>query len=159
MGESRALEPDEWEFWHSWMQAQRLLVNELDRGLQQAHGISKAEFSVLITLHRAPGNQMRVGELAESLGWDKSRVAHLLTRMEKRELLIRTEGASDGRRVGIGLTAEGLRVARSAVVSHGENIRRSFFDTLAPEQAAAIQSWSRQTVGRFDAQDDDRGPA
>src|SRR5690349_8998066 len=111
MSEPRALEPEEWEFWHTWMQAQRLLTGALDRGLQRDHGISKAEFSVLVTLHAAPGNQLRVGELAESLGWDKSRVAHLLTRMENRELLVRTEGASSGRRIGIGLTAKGRRAA------------------------------------------------
>lgn len=54
------LDPAEWEFWDTWMRAQRLLVQELDRGLQRDCGISKAEFSVLMTLTRP----MRVGELA-----------------------------------------------------------------------------------------------
>ncbi|MET8854534.1 hypothetical protein ABZW17_46625, partial [Amycolatopsis sp. NPDC004625] len=46
------LEPAEWEFWDTWMRAQRLLARELDRGLQRDCGISKAEFSVLMTLSR-----------------------------------------------------------------------------------------------------------
>lgn len=44
------LDPAEWEFWDTWMRAYRLLVRELDRGLQRDCGISKAELSVLMTL-------------------------------------------------------------------------------------------------------------
>jgi DNA-binding MarR family transcriptional regulator len=149
MAKPRTLQPEQWELWHTWMEAQRLLARELDRLLQRDHGISKAEFSVLVTLHRAPGGTMRVGELAESLAWEKSRVAHLLTRMENRELVERTENQSNGRRIGIGLTDKGRSAAQEATLGHAENIRRYFFETLTPEQAAAIQAWSRQVVDRF----------
>ncbi|GAA0371489.1 MarR family transcriptional regulator [Actinoallomurus spadix] len=150
MAKPRTLEPEQWELWNSWMQAQRLLTRELDRALQRDHGISKAEFSVLVTLHRAAEGRMRVSELAESLGWEKSRVAHQLTRMENRELVDRTEDRS-GRRIGVGLTAKGRDSVEDAILGHAENIRRHFFDTLAPEQAAAIHAWSRQTVDRIEA--------
>jgi hypothetical protein len=63
MAETRTLEPEEWELWDAWMRAQRLLARELDRGLQRDCGISKAEFSVLVTLWQAPGREMRVGAL------------------------------------------------------------------------------------------------
>ena len=72
MAETRPLEPEEWGFWDTWMRAQRLLTRELDRGLQRDCGISKAEFSVLVTLWQAPGRQMRVGELSESLDWARA---------------------------------------------------------------------------------------
>src|SRR5581483_3286901 len=119
----RTLRPEEWERWNTWMQAQRLLARELDRALQREFGISKAEFSVLVTLHRAPGGRMRVGELAESLDWDKSRVAHQLTRMEQRELVDRTDHESNGRRIGTGLTAKGRDAVQHAILGHAENIR------------------------------------
>lgn len=144
------LEPEQWELWDGWMRAQRLLARELDRVLQRDYGISKAEFSVLVTLHRAAGGRMRVGELAESLTWEKSRVAHQLTRMEKRGLVDRTEDRS-GRRVGIGLTAAGRRAVRDAVLGHADNIRRYFFETLTSEQAEAIRVWSRRVVDRIEA--------
>jgi DNA-binding MarR family transcriptional regulator len=150
MAEPRPLEPEQWDLWHTWMQAHRLLTRQLDRDLQRAYGISKAEFSVLVTLHRTPGGQMRVGELAESLDWEKSRVAHQLTRMENRELVIRTGHESNGRRTGIGLTADGRNAVEKALEGHGDNIRRYFFEALTPEQAAAIHEWSRQTVDRMD---------
>ncbi|AQZ63461.1 Transcriptional regulator, MarR family [[Actinomadura] parvosata subsp. kistnae] len=147
MAEPRTLEPEQWELWSDWMEAQRLLARELDRDLQRDHGISKAEFSVLVTLHRAAEGRMRVSELAESLAWEKSRVAHQLTRMESRELVDRTEDRS-GRRVGIGLTAKGRGVVEGAILGHADNIRRYFFDALTPEQAEAIHTWSRQVIDR-----------
>jgi len=153
MAEPRTLAPEQWELWHTWMQAHRLLHRELDRDLQREHGISKAEFSVLVTLHETSGGEMRVGELAESLGWEKSRVAHQLTRMENRELVDRTDHASNGRRAGIRLTAKGRSAARNAIVGHGANIRRYFFDALTTEQAAAIQAWGRQTIDRIEDRD------
>ena len=153
MTKPRTLEPAEWDLWHLWMQAQRLLARALDRGLQQEHGISKAEFSVLMTLHRAPDGRLRVGELAESLDWDKGRVAHQLTRMESRGLVERTERGSSGRRTGVGLTADGRGAVQEAILGHAENIRRYFFATLTPEQAAVIGEWSRQVVDRIEATD------
>ncbi|WP_225099484.1 MarR family winged helix-turn-helix transcriptional regulator [Streptomyces sp. CoH27] len=150
MTETRSLEPEEWEFWDTWMRAQRLLTRELERGLQRDCDISKAEFSVLVTLWRATGREMRVGELSESLDWDKSRVSHQLTRMEKRGFVKRTQYGADGRRAGVGLTAEGRRAAQSAILVHAENIRRHFFGSLTAEQAAVIRAWSEQVVDRIE---------
>lgn len=150
MDRPRPLPPGQWELWHAWTQAQRLLTRELDRDLQRRYGITKAEFSVLVTLHRTPGGQLRVGELAESLDWEKSRVAHQLTRMENRELVVRTGHESTSRRTGIKLTAKGRHAAENALLGHGDNIRRHFFETLSPGQAAAIHEWSRRTVDRLD---------
>jgi DNA-binding MarR family transcriptional regulator len=143
------MDPEQWELWNVWMQAQRLLARELDRDLQRDYDISKAEFSVLVTLRRAPGGQIRVGALAESLTWEKSRVAHLLTRMENRDLVNRTDSESSGRRIGVGLTAKGRSTAENAILGHADNIRRYFFDQVTPEQAAAIQAWSKQLVDRI----------
>ena len=140
------MSPEDWQFWDTWMAAQRLLVRELDRGLQRDCGISKAEFSVLVRLKRP----MRVGELADALDWEKSRVSHLLTRMERRGLVARTEEGAGGRRTGVELTPEGRRVAESATRAHGGNVRRLVLDRLTPEQAETIRAWSEEVVGRLD---------
>jgi DNA-binding MarR family transcriptional regulator len=156
MTETRALEPEEWELWDLWTRAQRVLARELDRGLQRDFGISKAEFSVLMTLRRAPGREMRVSELSASLAWEKSRVSHQLTRMENRGLVETTECGAAGRRTRIGLTAQGRRVAQRAVLGHGGNIRRYFLDPLTTEQAAAIRTWSEQMLDRAEDAGDGR---
>ncbi|MFE5142339.1 MarR family winged helix-turn-helix transcriptional regulator [Streptomyces fagopyri] len=150
MTETQSLEPEEWEFWDTWMRAQRLLTRELERGLQRDCDVSKAEFSVLVTLLQAAGRDMRVGELSESLDWDKSRVSHQLTRMEKRGFVTRTRYGADGRRAGIGLTTEGRRAAQSAILVHGGNIRHHFLNSLTHEQASVIRTWSEQAVDRLE---------
>ncbi|MEU8141199.1 MarR family winged helix-turn-helix transcriptional regulator [Nonomuraea sp. NPDC048901] len=150
MAETRTLEPEEWELWHTWMLAQRLLAREFERGLQRDCGISKAEFSVLVTLWKAPGREMRVGELSESLAWEKSRVSHQLTRMENRGLVEPTQSGAGGRRTGIGLTTKGRELAESAILGHAGNIRRYFLDSLTPEQAAVMRAWSEQVVDRIE---------
>lgn len=94
---------------------------------------------------------MRVGELSDSLDWEKSRVSHQLTRMENRGFVERTPSGADRRRAAIGLTAKGREAARSAILVHGDNLRRHFFDTLTPEQAAAFRAWSGQLLDRAEA--------
>ena len=150
MAQPPTLEPEEWELWDTWMRAQRLLARELERGLQRESGISKAEFSVLVTLRRAPGREMGVGELAESLAWEKSRLSHQLTRMENRGFVERTQYGATGRRTRIGLTAQGRRLAQRAILGHAGNIRRYFLDALTPEQAATIRAWSEQTIDHIE---------
>jgi DNA-binding MarR family transcriptional regulator len=149
------LESAEWELWDTWMRAQRLLVRELDRGLQRDCGISKAEFSVLMTLRQAPGRDMRVGDLVDSLGWEKSRVSHQLTRMENRGFVAQTEGGASGRRTRIGLTAKGRRLVEAAILAHGGNIRRYFLDSLTPDQAKTIRAWSEQVIDRIEPRRDE----
>lgn len=146
MARPPTLEPDEWELWDTWMRAQRLLARELERGLQRDFGISKAEFSVLVTLRRAPEREMGIGALTTSLAWEKSRVSHQLTRMENRGLVKRTQSGTGGPRARIGLTTQGRRVAQRAILGHARNIRRYFFDPLTSEQTAAIRTWSERTV-------------
>lgn len=147
---AETLEPDEWALWDTWMRAQRLLARELDRGLQRDCGISKAEFSVLVSLWRAPGRELRVSELVESLGWEKSRVSHQLTRMEHRGLVEQTESGATGRRTRIALTATGRRVAQDAIHAHAGNIRSHFLDQLSADERATIRAWSEQTVDRIE---------
>jgi DNA-binding MarR family transcriptional regulator len=141
-----ALTDEEWQLWHVWMEAQRVLAGEVDRSLQAEAGISKAEFSVLVTLRAASDSELRVGDLAATLRWEKSRVAHLLTRMERRGLIDRTEAGAARRRTAIGLSPKGREAVESALRVHARSVRRAFFDRVTAEQAAAIRDWSEQMM-------------
>ena len=140
------LTDEEWRLWHVWMEAQRILAGEVDRSLQAEAGISKAEFSVLVTLRAASDSELRVGDLAAALRWEKSRVAHLLTRMERRGLIDRAEAGAARRRTAIGLSPKGREAVESALRVHARSVRRAFFDRVTAEQAAAIRDWSEQMM-------------
>ncbi len=148
MATDASLSPEEWGFWDAWMQAQRILATEVDRALQRDFGISKADFGILVTLQAAPGTRMRVTELADHLDWEKSRVAHQLTRMERRGLLERSESGAAGRRTGIALTPSCKKLVERAIDGHAANIRRLALDRLSAEQVAAIRTWSTGMINR-----------
>ena len=69
---------------------------------------------------------------------------------EKRGYVQRTQCGADGRRAGIGLTAEGRHAARSAALVHGANIRRHVLDSPSPEQTSPIRAWSEETIDRLE---------
>lgn len=146
MAESGILSSHDWRFWDTWMRAQRLLNREFDRSLQLELGLSKAEFSVLVSLESAPEGRSRVSELAASLDWDKGRVAHQLSRMESRGLLARTETGAAGRRTGIELTHAGRDMARRAIRLHSRNISRLVLTHLTEEERTAIAEWSSRVA-------------
>jgi DNA-binding MarR family transcriptional regulator len=146
VSDEASLTAEEWAFWDRWMRAQRLLVREVDRVLQAEFGLSKPEFSILVQLRSARGGVMRVVELADSLDWDKSRVAHMLTRMEKRGLVDRAGSSESGRRTGIALSRAGADLADSAIRTHGQTIRRVALDGLTAREKAAIESWSGRLI-------------
>lgn len=143
---SRALSSNDWDLWHSWQEAQRTVTAEIDRSLQAEVGISKAEFSILRTLATEPDATLRVGDLGAALRWEKSRVSHLLSRMESRDLVDRIEGGAPGRRTAVTLSLHGRSVIQAALRVHEESVRHLFIDRLSPEQAAAIRTWSTQTM-------------
>ncbi len=140
----------DWQLWREFVTMHRHLSRELDRQLQRDAGISQADFSVLLVLSESADQRLRTGELAELLAWEKSRVSHQVTRMESRDLLDRTECATDGRGTWVGITDEGRRVLREASADHAHAIRSLFFDQLTAEQKSALGEASRRIIDNMD---------
>jgi len=72
------------------------------------HELSLTQLRVLAILR---DRRVRMSELAEFLGLDKSTISGLVDRAEKRGLLERGPNAADGRAVDVYLTADGARLA------------------------------------------------
>lgn len=136
----------DWALWRDFVGMHQQLARELDRQLQRDAGISQADYGVLIVLSEAPDRRLRTGELAELLGWEKSRVSHQVTRMETRGLLDRTDCDTDGRGTWIELTADGRRTLLSATRGHSEAIRELFLAQLEPGELEAIAHASRRVL-------------
>lgn len=124
----------------------RRLDRAVDLQLQRESGLSSSEYEILIALSTAPGRRLRIKEIAETIGWEKSRISHLVTRMERRRLLDRTECESDARGSLIGLTRSGRRAALGAMQGHSAAVRRYFLDVLTPGDADTINALSTRVV-------------
>ncbi len=146
MAESSALTSAELETWRSFYAMRRRLDRALDLQLQRDSGLSASEYEILLAINTSTGRQLRIKEIAGAIGWEKSRVSHLVTRMERRDLLSRTECDTDARGSWIGLTSSGRRAVLGAMRGHADAIRRYFFDVLEPTDAAALEALSGRVV-------------
>jgi DNA-binding MarR family transcriptional regulator len=142
--------PDDWAVWRLYISSGRHLVAELDRRLQADAGVSHPEYTVLLSLNEAPQRQLRTGELADLLAWEKSRVSHQVTRMEARRLVERTPCETDGRGTWIGITAEGRRLLLRAMRAHAADIRELFVDRLTDDEKASIRAASIRMLEALD---------
>jgi DNA-binding MarR family transcriptional regulator len=112
----------------------------IDRQLQRDSGLSIVEYSVLAALSECPGARKRSGDLAADLGWDRSRLSHLVKRMEVKGMVERAHSDADGRGQDITLTDVGWQEIRAAAPGHVTFVRESVFDPLTSEEQDQLES-------------------
>ncbi|MFD5161983.1 MarR family winged helix-turn-helix transcriptional regulator [Streptomyces hawaiiensis] len=94
--------------------AQERLGDRVSRHLQSDSHLSVAAYAVLVHLADTPGGRMLSADLAASVGREKSRTSHQLSRMVKRGLVVR-EGCPEGGRGAFGVTTpEGREMIEAA---------------------------------------------
>jgi len=129
------LSAEEEHVWRGWLKLNAELSATLQRELQDDSGLSMPDFEVLVHLTDTPEGRVRVTELARLLHWERSRVSHHVTRMERRGLVERTECADDGRGAFIAVTPAGRTAIAQAAPGHVRAVRRLMFDVLSSEEA------------------------
>src|SRR5664280_1256938 len=78
------LSDDEQAAWRGLLQMTAHLNARLNRELQEGHGLSLADYEVLVRLSDTAEARLRVYELAQELQWEQSRLSHHLARMQRR---------------------------------------------------------------------------
>ncbi|QIZ99732.1 MULTISPECIES: MarR family transcriptional regulator [unclassified Leifsonia] len=148
----RKLSDEEIELFNAFYVMRRGFDRTLDAQLQRDHGISISELEVLMALVRAPGRRLRVRELVDVTGWEKSRVSHQVTRMAARGFVERQECAEDRRASYIHLTGDGRRVLVRALPEHTATIRRVLFDVLSDDQQAEFLEIAKNMIAANEAE-------
>ncbi len=146
MTEATGVSEQEWASWRAFSSMRRQLELALERQLQRDADISGAEYGVLISLWEAPGKQLRARDLGERLAWEKSRVSHQVSRMEKRGLVERRECDTDLRGTWVGITPDGTRAVLGATRGHASTLRQYFFDVVDPAELASITDASTRVL-------------
>jgi len=126
------------------------LQGRLNRQLQDAFGLSLADYDVLVRLTDTPQGRLRVYELAHDLQWEQSRLSHHLARMQRRGLVAREECTTDRRGAFIVLTGTGRRTIEEAAPAHVETVRKLVFDGLPVEHVAVLDSLSAHVLSRLE---------
>ena len=103
------------EFCLALSRSAKVLSRRIDGRLGSLHGISFADFAILLQLGRAPGARLRRIDLAEQLGLTASAVTRALIPLEKIGLVSRKADSSDARVSYASLTAAGRRVMEESM--------------------------------------------
>jgi DNA-binding MarR family transcriptional regulator len=132
------LTEEQQRIWRNWLRLNRELTATLARDMAAASDLSMADFGVLVQLTDVPDGRVRISELAENLGWERSRVSHQLKRMQGRGLVERSECVEDGRGSFVGITAEGRKSIEAAAPGHVNSVRKLVVDHLTEEEYADL---------------------
>ena len=150
MHEAPWLDEREERAWRSLQFMQMRLEGELARQLAADSGLSYPDYVVLVALTDRPDGRMRLFELADVLGWEKSRLSHHVGRMANRGLVTKEKCGADRRGAYVVISARGRREIAAAAPGHVGAVRRLFVDRLSPAQLDAIGDAAETVLASLD---------
>lgn len=128
MTSTRWLNDKEGALWLGFLRTWNLLIDELDKSLRASSNISLAEYEVLAFLVASEVGGLRMSELKHQVLVSKTRLTHIIDRLEEAGLVIRVRDDSDGRGVTARITSKGRRLQHRAAGGHVEDVRRFLLD-------------------------------
>ena len=142
------LDPAELAAWRGFLRVHSALIKELDAELEAEHGIQLSSYEVLIALADAPGQRLRMSELADHALLSRSGMTRLVDRLQKQELIARERCEGDARGAYAALTEKGRRLLARARPAHLAGVRERFLRNLTDaEMAALAEVWERLVPG------------
>ncbi|MEH0973241.1 MarR family transcriptional regulator [Micromonospora sp. CPCC 205546] len=124
--------------WRAYIEASQRLYTRLEDDLRADSALSFADYHVLVLLSEAPGQRLRMGELASRLVFSPSRLTYQITTMQRRGLVARESCPDDRRGSEAVLTAAGLLALREAAPHHLRSVRAHLMDDLDDAEVACL---------------------
>jgi DNA-binding MarR family transcriptional regulator len=124
--------------WKAYRDLNQEMSTVLEDQLLSDAGLSGSEYAVLVVLSHSPDGVLRARELGSELGWDRSRLSHLVRRMEKRRFVDREECEEDARGSMVRLTDAGRATVDGVAPEHSEAIRHYFFNALSNDELETL---------------------
>ncbi|BBX48541.1 MarR family transcriptional regulator [Mycobacterium cookii] len=148
MTDQKGLTDDELDAYRSFMSMNHVLGRHLARHLKQEFGLSDSDFEILVNLSESPHRRMRAVELTRVTQWDKTRLSHHVSRMEKRGLIRRE--ACEARYPDIVLTDAGWDAIVTAAPANAARVREFFIDVLGPQRLAALRDAAKDVIAAIE---------
>lgn len=143
---ARWLTQEEQESWRAWIEASLLLTDRLSRDMQTQHGLTFADYEILVWLSEAPDRRLRMSELARRALSSRSRLSHQVDRMERAGLVTREICTEDRRGSFAVLTETGWNTIVNAAPDHVDSVRAHLVDVLTPQEFAALGAACRKVA-------------
>lgn len=132
--------------WRAFLEAHAQITDVLARELRDEEDLPLAWYDVLVHLSEAPGQQLRMQELADAILLSKSGLTRLVDRMQTAGLVEREACPSDKRGTFARLTDQGLAALEDAAPTHVRGVEQHFASLLDDEEAAVLQRLLRRLV-------------
>ncbi|HYH34406.1 MAG TPA: MarR family transcriptional regulator [Nocardioides sp.] len=132
------LDADQQQDWRALVLGTTLLFDRLDSDLSRRHGISLAEYEILVRLSERDGWRLRMAQLADSVAHSRSRVTHTVKRLEGAGLVQRDRSPEDGRGIVCTMTEDGMALLETMAPTHVRGVREHLVDLVAPEDFKAL---------------------
>ena len=123
--------------WHGMLRVHAALTKALDAQLEAEHGLALSSYEVLHFLAEAPGQKLRMSELAEKILLSRSGLTRLVDRLERDGLLCRQSCDHDARGAFAKLTSTTSRRGSSRPSARSG---RACCPAPRPQRAAARSS-------------------
>lgn len=135
---TRWLNEDEQRSWRAWLSVALLLNDRLNREMQVQHGLTMADYEILVRLSEVPERRMRMSDLARVTLSSRSRLSHQVDRMEKAGLVERQHCTDDRRGAFAVLTDQGWSALVAAAPDHVDSVRNHLVDQLTRQEFAEL---------------------
>jgi DNA-binding MarR family transcriptional regulator len=132
------LDRTEMRAWRNLMDGSYRLLDVLNRELQNSHGLTLAEYRILVMLSESPDGSLRMSELADGVLSSRSRLTHQIRRMQAQNMVERDTCLEDGRGVLAVITDEGRTRLRKAAPTHLISVRSHLIDLLSPTEQQVL---------------------
>ncbi len=119
--------------WRDQLRLSTQLLIRLDTELEEAHGLSIADYAVLVMIAEGPPEGIRMSTLAEIVMVSRSRLTHCVDRLEARQLVERAKAEDDRRGFRCVLRSEGRELLTHAIPTHVRGVREYFTDLITDD--------------------------
>ena len=144
---------EQFRAWRGFLRVHAHVTGELDRRMIDAHGLSLAQYGILVTLVSAPEMRLRMGELGARRLVSPSKISRVVDELERARLVKRARDPEDGRGFLATLTRQGLKKLRAAQVTHHAVVRERLLEPLSRRQLEElIRIWDTAVPGVVDAE-------
>jgi DNA-binding MarR family transcriptional regulator len=108
---------------------------------------------VLVPLSESADGRLRARDLGREILWDRSRLSHQVTRMEKRGLVVREDCEEDAPGAMVRITPRGRTAIEGAAPGHAEATHRYFFDLVSDRELDVLTRVFERVLANLDQED------
>src|SRR5579875_1871375 len=141
--ETHWLNDEEQAVWRQLLCVESHLQDRLDVELREGHGLSLAEYGVLVILSEAGPLGLRMSDLADRLLLSRSGLTRRIDGMVRAGLVERRSCPADGRGSYASLTPAGAARLEEAAPTHVAGVRRYLIDALGGDLSGLASGLAR----------------